>query len=177
MSRATPAHVRRAEHRADSARDLQHRLVEHDTTQLQLAAATGRTPDKVQRVCDPERTESLSVIDVRLAREAGCALERVALDCVRWQLGARYAVATVPQHRGVSDDLRHLAELVEHSGELAAHVASACADGLITADEAAIGLAHCEQLLETVASARERFSDALAGRGDVVRRLAVGGTR
>ena len=174
MSSQTPAQVRRAELIADQSRTLVRVLDGHDVQQLELARVIARAADKVQRVCDADCKETASIVDVRLALEDGGRLEEVALDLVRWQLGDRYAIARVPSHETVADDLRHLARLMEEAGALAAHVAGAVADSRISADEAAIGLDHCSTLITTLAALRERLQHALARRGDTVRRVAGG---
>lgn len=171
MSERTPVQLRRAQLLAEHSRVLTNVLAEYDVQQRELADASGRAPDKIQRVCDPNCKEVLSTVDMALAVEAGDALELAMLEVVRQVIGNRYAVSIVPARGRIEDDLRALGAVLEQAGELAAHFAGACADNRITADEAKLGVEHCDAVLRTVGSLRERLQHALSQRGDNVRRI------
>src|SRR5687767_13037533 len=103
MTRRTPVHVRRAELIGTQSKMLVRALFEHEVQQLDLASAVGREADKVQRVCDANRRETLSIVDARMAREAGGDLELVALEVAAWVLGREYVVSRVPACANVED--------------------------------------------------------------------------
>jgi hypothetical protein len=107
----TPAHVRRAELVADSSRELGRALVEHDVQQRELAEATARAADKVQRVCDPSCRETLSIVDVRMAElvaQSGALAAHFAGACADGRLCPDEARAGIAHCRSLAETIAAL---------------------------------------------------------------------
>jgi hypothetical protein len=145
VSRATAErerrHQRRKAAKRETAEHLARTLLDVGVDQEELAEVLGVGPSIVQRMCDRQRLETVSIGDVIQIGEEAHEEQRyaaVARELLSWA-ARRVGLEVVAKLRAVSpgDHFSHLARRArEHSEAMAAHM-EALADGVVDDGELA----------------------------------------
>lgn len=166
----TTARIARLGYVRELSRLLVRSMADHDVSQAQLAACTGRSAAIAQRWCDPERPEVPHVSDLPLLPQP------VAIDLLRWMAGHHdHLVGEAPDATTIQDDLEHLAATVRECGEASSTFAHAISDGVITVEQAEAIIREASDGIQVLQAMVERARQVLESRGGKVRRMVPRG--
>lgn len=110
------------------AKNLVQVLLNANMTQTELAERTGRNRTVVQRMCDWDRPETITVADLLLASVP----DEVVIPLINYILEARGYSPPAKKSKGevFEDNLAYMADLIKISGEVGAEWASSISDGV-----------------------------------------------
>ncbi|MFW6087510.1 MAG: hypothetical protein ACODAG_09925 [Myxococcota bacterium] len=164
VGRRTTAQEARARMRADVSRLLARSLAQNDVTQAEAAGATGARPSIVQRWCDRDRRESVTVADLALLPR------EVALDLLQWIASLHDAVVQdAPDIGAIDDDLEHLRQCLREVREVEDLMLGALTSGVLSGGAASRLVQHARAVRDAMTRIEHRARGALE-QGPVVLR-------